>query len=68
MRLIRNITPILVMLLMFACIKPYKPVIESNAANKLVVSGRVTDVEGWQEVDVSMSSPIGSPDHLPVSG
>jgi hypothetical protein len=68
MRLIRNIIPILIMLLMFACIKPYKPVIESNAANKLVVSGRVTDVEGWQEVDVSMSSPIGSPEHLPVSG
>jgi hypothetical protein len=45
---------------MFACIKPYIPVIESNAANKLVVSGRVTDVEGWQEVDVSMSSPIGA--------
>jgi hypothetical protein len=68
MRLIRNITQVLIMLLMFACIKPYKPVIESDAENKLVVSGRVTNVEGWQEVDISMSSPIGNPQYLPVSG
>lgn len=68
MRLIRNIIQVLIMLLMFACIKPYKPVIESDVASKLVVSGRVTDVEGWQEVDISMSSPIGNPQYLPVSG
>ena len=45
MRLIRNFITIFALLLVFACIKPYNPVIESNAANKLVVSGRVTDVE-----------------------
>jgi hypothetical protein len=68
MRLIRNFITIFALLLVFACIKPYNPVIESNAANKLVVSGRVTDVEGWQEVNVSTTSPIGKPQYLPVSG
>ena len=69
MRQIKNIIPLLtLLLLMFACIKPYNPLIESNAQHKYVVSGRVTDMEGWQEVNVSMSSPVESPEYIPVSG
>ena len=67
MHQIRNITVLFILLLLYGCIKPYVPLIETNAKNKYVVSGRITDNEGWQEVDVSMSSPIESPEYLPVS-
>jgi hypothetical protein len=66
MHRIRNIS-IIFILLLFGCIKPYDPKIESNKENKYVVSGRITDVEGWQEVEVSLSSPIESPEYIPVS-
>lgn len=56
------------MMLLFACIKPYDPVIDSNAASKYVVSGRVTNTEGWQEVEISLSSPIQEPQDIPVPG
>lgn len=56
------------MLLMFACIKPFNPQIEGNAVNKLVVSGMITDIEGYQEVNISYSSPINVPEYNPVSG
>jgi hypothetical protein len=68
MHQIKNIIPILALLLMYACIKPYNPLIESNAANKLVVSGRITDIEGWQEVYISTSSPVENPEYIPVPG
>ena len=55
-------------MLLSACIKHYNPVIDANAGNKYVVSGHVTATEGWQEVDVSMSSPIATPGNIAVSG
>ncbi|MFH1297569.1 MAG: hypothetical protein ABIJ04_09890, partial [Bacteroidota bacterium] len=64
---IKNISVICILLLLFGCIKPYDPVIDSNVENKYVVSGRITDTEGWQEVEVSLSSPIESPEYIPVS-
>jgi len=51
-----------------ACIKPYDPGIEGSDALKYVVSGGVTDTAGWQVVTVSRTSPMGSPEYLPVSG
>ncbi len=54
------------MLLLFGCIKSYDPLIDSNVEKKYVVSGRITDKEGWQEVEVSLSSPIDSPEYIPV--
>ncbi len=62
-----NILAILCMTLLFACIKPFDPVIDSNAASKYVVSGRVTNTAGWQVVQVSLSSPIDSPEYIPVA-
>jgi hypothetical protein len=67
MHQIKNILFLFTLLMLFSCIKPYNPVIDSNSANKYVVSGRVTDIEGWQDVDVSLSSPIGSPKYIPLS-
>ena len=68
MRLIKNITVILFMFLLSGCIKPYDPLIDSNVENKYVVSGRITDKEGWQEVEVSLSSSIESPVYIALSG
>ena len=67
MHQIKNISVIFTMLLLSGCIKPYDLQIDSNSANKYVVSGRVIDTEGWQEVGVSLSSPIESPKYIPVS-
>jgi len=67
MRQIKNIIVIITLLLLFSCIKPYTPKIDAKAQNKYVVSGRITDTEGWQEVEVSRSSPIESPENIPVS-
>ncbi len=66
MHLIKNITVIIILLLLTGCIKPYDPVIDANAENKYVVSGRITDQEGFQEVAVSLSSPIKEPKSIPV--
>ncbi len=68
MRQIKNIAILFILLLLSACIKTYEPVIDSSDSNKYVVSGRVTDQEGWQEVEVSLSSPMDSALYKPVSG
>jgi len=68
MHQIKNTSVLLTVFLMFSCIKPYFPQIDANAEKKYVVSGRVTDKEGWQEVEVSISSPIESPEYIPVTG
>jgi hypothetical protein len=68
MHLIKNITAICFMLWLISCIKSYDPVIDSTATNKYVVSGHIIGTEGWQDVDVSLSSPLESSDYIPVSG
>jgi hypothetical protein len=68
MRQIKNIIIMMFLALAAACIKPYDPQIDANSAAKYVISGRVTDVEGMQEVSVSLSSPIESPAFIPVQG
>lgn len=53
---------------MFACIKPFSPEIEGDAAHKIVISGRITNTEGWQEVNISFSSPVKDDEYIPFSG
>jgi hypothetical protein len=67
MHRIKNIIFIPGLMLMFACIKPFNPMIEGDATNKLVVSGRITSTEGWQEVSVSMASTVQDAIYIPVS-
>jgi hypothetical protein len=66
MRQIKYIAVIFGMMLLAACIKQYDPVIDANTASKLVVSGRITDTEGWQDVYVSLTSPVGDPAYIPL--
>ena len=65
---IRYIIFMLLLLPAWGCIKLYDPHIDSGAEGKYVVAGRITDIEGWQEVQVSIASPIGSPKYIPVTG
>ena len=51
-----------------SCIMPYEPHIESKDINKYVVSGQVTDKSEYQTVSISMASPVGDPQFIPVSG
>jgi hypothetical protein len=55
-------------LLVAACIEPYDPGMRGEAGNKFVVMGEVTDQEGYQFVHVSMASPIGNPEFIPLGG
>ena len=65
---INNIFFIFILLLLFSCIKEYQPAIDSDLENKFVVTGRITNTAGWQMIEVSLSSPIGSPAYIPVGG
>ena len=65
---IKNYIFLVPVFLLFGCIKSYTPQVDNNAVNKYVVSGVITDEEGWQEVGVSISSPIQAPGDIPVPG
>jgi hypothetical protein len=58
----------LLALMLTSCIKSYEPVIESKDANKFVVSGQVAKGDSVQYINVSMTSPIGKPEYIPVIG
>jgi len=55
-------------LLVSSCVKPFNPKIKTADANKYVVSGQLTNVDGSQTVNVSRTSSINDPKFLPVKG
>lgn len=56
------------LLITVSCIKSYEPELKSGETQKYVVSGRVTDQEGFQYVSVSLSSSVEEPVYIPISG
>jgi hypothetical protein len=58
------------MVLMFlaGCIEAYSPDLHGEEENSYVISGEVTNKEGFQVVSVSKAAPIDKPVHIPVSG
>ena len=50
-----------------SCIMPFEPHINIADINKYVVSGQVTDNNEYQIVTISMASPVGDPQYIPVS-
>jgi len=50
-----------------SCIKPFVPDIKTSDLKKYVVSGMVMDGDGYQKVNVSVSSPINDPQYTPVT-
>jgi len=59
---------LMLMLMVSSCIKPFYPEIDSLDANKLVISGQLTDEGGIQTVNISVTSSPADPEYLPVSG
>ncbi len=51
-----------------SCVKFYDPEIHAQDANKYVVNGQITDEDGHQKVNVSMTSSISDPKYIPVTG
>ena len=49
---------LLPLVLLVGCIKQFSPEIESDIASKVVVSGKLTNKEGYQSVKLSKSIPI----------
>ncbi|MEP6645867.1 MAG: DUF4249 domain-containing protein [Saprospiraceae bacterium] len=58
----------MLVMLLSACIKSYEPDIQANDEKKYVVSGQVTAGDSIQKVNVSITSPIGAPHFIPVTG
>jgi len=50
------------------CIEEYKPLIEVSNNDVFVISGMVTDEEGYHEIEVSLASDIYNPVFIPVNG
>jgi hypothetical protein len=66
---INKIFPIfLLVMAVISCIRSFDPVIESDEETKYVVSGCVTDEEGYQSIYISTSSPVENPENTPLSG
>ena len=51
-----------------SCIKPFDPDIQSSDVQKYVVTGQITDVDGFQFIKISKTSPVGDPQDIPVPG
>jgi hypothetical protein len=58
----------MILLLFAGCIEPYTPNLQGEAENTYVVSGEVTNKEGYQYVSVSKAAPIDKPLQIPVAG
>jgi hypothetical protein len=60
---------ILIILQVFSgCIEPYSPNLNKATGEGFVVSGEVSDQEGYQQINVSLPSDISDPKYIPVSG
>jgi hypothetical protein len=68
MKRVKSILLFSTLSVVISCIKPFDPVIDGDAEAKYVVSGKITDLEGWQEVSVSTSSSVENPEYIPVEG
>jgi hypothetical protein len=51
----------------FSCIEKFKPDIQQDGSEKYVISGEITDIEGFFTIYVSKSSPVYDPQKRPVS-
>jgi len=67
-RIFKHIIFILFVMILFmpSCIEPYIMQIGNDDMNKYIVSGQLTDQEGYQYVSVSLGSSISDPDFIPL--
>lgn len=63
---IKQLTYLIVLLILASCIKKYDPKFKDNATQKYVVQGMVSNKEGWQEINISISSSLIQLGYIPV--
>ena len=59
---------VLIVLINNSCIEEYIPKIGNQDTHKIFIYGQVTNVEGYQNVTISTSSPIANPKEIPLPG
>ena len=65
---IKQLTYLILLLILASCIKAYNPNFKDNATQKYVVQGMVSNQEGWQEIDISISSSLSQIGYFPIEG
>ena len=63
-----NIIFVIGILLYSSCIETYVPQIDMKDQTKYVISGNITNQEGYQTVTISLTSPVSAPEFIPVTG
>jgi len=63
---INKLTYLLALLMLGGCIKEYHPRFNSESTQKYVVQGMLTNIEGWQEVNISISASLLNPEYIPL--
>lgn len=63
---IKKLTYLLALLMLGGCIKEYHPRFNSESTQKYVVQGMLTNIEGWQEVNISISASLLNPEYIPL--
>ena len=58
---------LLILFGLFGCIEPFQLPISNQASRKYIVSGQLTDQEGYQYVTVSLASRIDNPQYIPLN-
>lgn len=66
-RKMANLIAVLLLLLgLWACIKPYSPQLKESSVEKYVVQGILSNQAGWQEVNVSINTSVNEPIYIPI--
>ena len=58
---------IIILSILFSCIDPYSPKYDINATKKYVVSGQITDQEGYQYIQISLTTSLAKPQYIPLT-
>jgi hypothetical protein len=67
-RIVQIIFLFTLVVMISSCIRSYEPEILAADEKKYVITGQLTDEDGSQSINVSLSSPIQSPQYIPVLG
>jgi len=57
---------IIFLIALISCVKEFEPNLDETTTQKVVVSGRLTDMEAYQKVDVSVTSSLSNPKRIPL--
>ena len=65
---IKRVIYLVILVLLAACIKPYEPELKDESIQKYVVQGMISSVEGFQEINVSLTSSVSQPHYIGLNG